>query len=205
MAMQPAIIFATRNAHKLQEVRAILAREIPGLQPELIGSAAHLDLPEPVEDGITFEENALIKAHQIADTLGIPAFADDSGLCVKVLGGAPGIFSARWCGHHGDDPANLELLLNQLADINPEHRQACFACAAALVVPGASDRVERGEVHGTLRCERSGNSGFGYDPIFQPEGYSITFAQMQPEQKNEISHRRRAFMALAPAIAQLLA
>ncbi|MCI6574809.1 MAG: RdgB/HAM1 family non-canonical purine NTP pyrophosphatase [Actinomycetaceae bacterium] len=202
--MKPAIIFATHNTHKLQEVRAILAQEIPDLDTDLIGSAADLNLAEPVEDGLTFEQNAAIKAHYITDTLGIPAFADDSGLCVDVLGGAPGIFSARWCGHHGDDHANLALLLGQLGDIAPAHRRAHFSCAAVLAVPGQPDRVEVGQVHGTLRCEAAGSGGFGYDPIFQPDGYSATLAEMTPEQKNLISHRRRAFAALAPAVAQVL-
>ncbi|MDD7465034.1 MAG: RdgB/HAM1 family non-canonical purine NTP pyrophosphatase [Actinomycetaceae bacterium] len=203
--MTPAIIFATRNAHKLQEVRSILAREIPELNTDMIGSAAQLGLAEPVEDGLTFEQNAAIKAHQIADALGIPAFADDSGLCVDVLGGAPGIFSARWCGCHGDDRANLDVLLGQLADIAPQHRQAHFSCAAVLAVPGQPDHVQIGHIYGVLRREPAGYAGFGYDPIFQPEGYQITLAQMAPEQKNLISHRHQAFAALAPAMARVIA
>ena len=207
----PKIIFATRNAHKLQEVRAILAHVIPGLDTELIGSAAELGLPEPVEDGLTFEANALIKARQIVAATGLPAFADDSGLCVQVLGEAPGIFSARWCGHHGDDGANLDLLLAQLADVPPEHRQAHFACAAVLVEPaeagderGGAVTAQRGDIYGTLRYERAGEGGFGYDPIFQPDGDSRTLAEFSAAEKNEVSHRRRAFEALAPSIAQIL-
>lgn len=206
---KPAIIFATRNKHKLEEVRAILSGLIEGLDPEMIGSAADLNFPDPVEDGANFEDNALIKARQIARALGIPAFADDSGICVDILGGAPGIFSARWAGKHGDDGANLDLLLAQLADVPQRHRKAHFECAAALVVPSVTEGeyceyVEHGAVYGTLRYERAGEGGFGYDPIFQADGYSLTLAQLSAEEKNSISHRRQAFEALAAHIARVL-
>ena len=202
--MTPKIIFATRNAHKLGEIRAILSSIVPELDPEWIGSAAEFDLPEPVEDGVTFAQNALIKARQITQELGLPAFADDSGICVDVLGGAPGIFSARWAGHHGDDAANLDLLLAQIADVKPEFRTAHFQCAAALVLPSGEEIVCEGSVDGKLRFERSGDGGFGYDPIFEPVGYAQTLAELSSEQKNEISHRRRAFAALTPHIAKAL-
>lgn len=211
-ALSPQIIFATRNAHKLAEVRAILAEVIPELDPELIGSAADLDLPEPVEDGASFAQNALIKARQIVRATGLPAFADDSGLCVKIMGDAPGIFSARWAGRHGDDAANLDLLLAQLADVPEQNRQAHFACAAVLVAPGAAQDAaaetvvsKYGAIYGTLRYERAGTGGFGYDPIFQPDGLSVTLAEIPPARKNAISHRRQAFAALAPHIAAVLA
>ena len=139
------LVLATRNAHKVEELRAILSTLLPELPAEAVIGAAGLDVPEPVEDGVTFEQNALIKARALARATGLPAVADDSGLAVDVLGGAPGIFSARWSGRHGDDRANLELLLAQLADVPAEHRGARFVCAAALVSPDGSEVVEIGE------------------------------------------------------------
>ncbi len=195
------IILASRNAHKLTEVREILQP----LVPELDGiDGAPDDIPEPVEDGRTFAENAAMKAQQIALRLGVPAIADDSGLCVDIMGGAPGIFSARWAGHHGDDLANLHLLLNQLDDVKGEDRTARFVCAAALALPDGTVVVEEGEMAGTLRYEPVGEGGFGYDPIFQPDGHDVTTAQLAPEEKNAISHRRKAFEALAPHIQRAL-
>lgn len=195
------IILATRNAHKVEEVRNILAPLLPSV-PSI--SPVPARLPEPVEDGATFAENAIIKANQVARELGVPAIADDSGLCVDILGGAPGIFSARWSGTHGDDAANLDLLLAQLADVKHAQRGARFVCAAALVLPDGTVVVEEGHMAGQLRYERAGEGGFGYDPIFQPEGYDVTNAQLSPADKNAISHRGKAFAALAPHIAQLL-
>ncbi|WHU59687.1 RdgB/HAM1 family non-canonical purine NTP pyrophosphatase [Trueperella pyogenes] len=195
------IILATRNAHKVEEVRNILAPLLPSV-PSI--SPVPARLPEPVEDGVTFAENAIIKANQVARELGVPAIADDSGLCVDILGGAPGIFSARWSGRHGDDAANLDLLLAQLADVKPAQRSARFVCAAALALPDGTVVVEEGHMAGQLRYERAGEGGFGYDPIFQPEGYDVTNAQLSPADKNAISHRGKAFAALAPHIAQLL-
>lgn len=203
--VQPRLVLATRNAHKLDELREILAPLIPDLDPSAIVSAAQFDLPEPVEDAVTFAGNALIKARQIAADTGIPAVADDSGLCVDVLGGAPGIFSARWSGKHGDDRANLELLLAQLADVGPAHRGAYFACAAAFVMPDGREWTLEGRMDGTLRYEPVGENGFGYDPIFQPEGYDVTSAQLSAEEKNAISHRGKAFEAIAPVIAEVFA
>lgn len=202
---RPRLILATRNSHKLDELRDILVPLVPGLEPQDIASAAEFDLPEPVEDAVTFAGNALIKARHIAEYAGVPAVADDSGLCVDVLGGAPGIFSARWSGSHGNDRGNIELLLAQLADIAPDHRGAHFACAAALVMPDGREWVREGIMRGTLRFEPVGDNGFGYDPIFQPEGHEVTAAQLSPDQKNAISHRGRAFQALAPLVAEVLA
>ncbi len=133
----------------------------------------------------------------MASRTGLPAIADDSGLCVDVLGGAPGIFSARWSGKHGDDAANLELLLAQLADIADEHRQAHFACAAALALPDGTEVVREGRIDGTLLHAPRGANGFGYDPVFLPDGYERTTAEMPAEEKNPISHRTRAFQASA--------
>lgn len=202
---RPRLILATRNSHKLDELRDILVPLVPGLEPQDIASAAEFDLPEPVEDAVTFAGNALIKARHIAEYAGVPAVADDSGLCVDVLGGAPGIFSARWSGSHGNDRGNIELLLAQLADIAPDHRGAHFACAAALVMPDGREWVREGIMRGTLRFEPVGDNGFGYDPIFQPEGHEVTAAQLSSDQKNAISHRGRAFQALASLVAEVLA
>lgn len=206
------LVLATRNPGKLAELRAILAPLVPGLAPEAIISAAALDAPAPVESGLTFAANARIKARALAEASGLPAVADDSGLCVDVLGGAPGVFSARWCGRHGDDDANLRLLLAQIADVADEHRGARFTCAAVLVRPGAADDlvVERSMEGRLLRSPRGGG-GFGYDPVFVPAaedapgGAGRTTAQMSAREKNAISHRGRALRALAPALVELLA
>ncbi|MFD7444097.1 RdgB/HAM1 family non-canonical purine NTP pyrophosphatase [Streptomyces sp. NPDC059909] len=196
------LILATRNAGKITELRAILADA--GLGHELVGADAYPDIPDVKETGVTFAENALLKAHALARATGLPAVADDSGLCVDVLGGAPGIFSARWSGPHGDDRANLDLLLAQLADIDDAHRGAHFACAAALALPDGTERVVEGRLTGVLRHAPVGTNGFGYDPILQPEGYDVTCAQLTPEQKNAISHRGKAFRALVPVVRELL-
>lgn len=203
----PRLVLATHNDHKVGELRAILlaAGTVPGLLPdEVVGAARFTDV-QPVEDGVTFEANALIKARALAAESGLPAVADDSGLAVDVLGGAPGIFSARWAGRHGDDRANLDLLLAQLGDIAPEHRRARFVCAAALVTPEGVEHVVRGELVGTLLTAPRGYGGFGYDPILQPEGYDRSCAELSPEEKNAISHRGQAFRALAPTVAAVLA
>lgn len=202
------LVLASHNAHKLGELRAILVPAdgsgVPGLDPGSVVSAADFGAPEPVEDGLTFAANALIKARALAKATGLPAVADDSGLAVDVLGGAPGIFSARWAGKHGDDAANLDLLLAQLSDIAPEHRGAQFVCAAALVTPDGVEHVEEGCLRGTLLTSRRGAGGFGYDPILLPEGSERTTAELTPDEKNAISHRGRAFRALAPHIAAAL-
>ncbi|WP_156726658.1 RdgB/HAM1 family non-canonical purine NTP pyrophosphatase [Streptomyces apocyni] len=196
------LILATRNAHKVTELRAILAAA--GLDHDLVGADAYPDIPDVKETGVTFAENALLKAHTLAQATGHPAIADDSGLCVDVLGGAPGIFSARWAGTHGDDRANLDLLLAQLADIDDPHRGAHFTCAAALALPDGTERVVEGRLRGVLRHAPSGTGGFGYDPILQPEGETRTCAEMTPEEKNAISHRGEAFRALVPVVGELL-
>ncbi|MEU4494812.1 RdgB/HAM1 family non-canonical purine NTP pyrophosphatase [Streptomyces sp. NPDC023998] len=196
------LILATRNAGKITELRAILADA--GLSHDLVGADAYPDIPDVKETGVTFVENALLKAHALARATGLPAVADDSGLCVDVLGGAPGIFSARWAGGHGDDTANLNLLLAQLSDIDDAHRGAHFACAAALALPDGTQRVVEGRLLGTLRHEPVGTNGFGYDPILQPEGYDVTCAQLTAEEKNAISHRGKAFRALVPVVRELL-
>ena len=199
------IALATHNAHKVGEIWAILAPLVPGLTREDMASAGELGAPSPVEDGVSFAENALIKARALAAATGLPAIADDSGISVDVMGGAPGIFSALWSGRHGADGENLELLLAQMADIPEPNRGAAFVCAAALVNPDGTELVEIGTMRGRLAVAASGGNGFGYDPIFIPEGFVVTAAELTPEQKNAISHRAAAFTALAPHVAAVLA
>jgi XTP/dITP diphosphohydrolase len=209
------LVLATHNRKKLVELFAIL-REQPGLGdlPEgAIVTAGDVGAPEPVEDGVTFAENALIKARALCAATGLPAVADDSGLAVEVLGGAPGIFSARWSGRHGDDVANLELLLAQLSDVRADHRGAAFVCAAALVTPDGREEVRLGEMPGVLTTAPRGTNGFGYDPIHVPSEQAAdpdgvpgtrTSAELEPAAKNAISHRGKAFRALAPFVAESL-
>ncbi|MGJ0204625.1 RdgB/HAM1 family non-canonical purine NTP pyrophosphatase [Leucobacter sp. gxy201] len=197
------LVLASHNAHKLTELQRILGPLVPGI--ELVG----YDGPEPVEDGVSFEENALIKARAAAAHTGLPAIADDSGIAVDILGGSPGIFSARWGGPARNDQANLDLLLWQLTDVADEHRAASFVCAAALVVPGSAgadpdEVVLRGVWNGRVLREASGAGGFGYDPIFQPEGETRSSAELSAAEKDALSHRTRAFTALAPEIASRL-
>ncbi|GHE40488.1 non-canonical purine NTP pyrophosphatase [Streptomyces vinaceus] len=201
-AMTSRLILATRNAGKVAELHAILSDA--GLPYELVGADAYPQIPDVKETGISFAENALLKAHALAQATGLPAIADDSGLCVDVLNGAPGIFSARWAGKHGDDRANLDLLLAQLGDIADEHRGAHFACAAALALPDGTERVVEGRLLGTLRHTPAGTGGFGYDPILQVEGDTRTCAELTPAEKNAISHRGQAFRALVPFIRALV-
>ncbi|MBT2469683.1 RdgB/HAM1 family non-canonical purine NTP pyrophosphatase [Streptomyces sp. ISL-66] len=196
------LILATRNAGKVTELRAILSDA--GLPHELVGADAYPQIPDVKETGVTFAENALLKAHALAQATGLPAVADDSGLCVDVMNGAPGIFSARWAGAHGDDAANLALLLAQLGDIDDAHRGAHFFCAAALALPDGTERVVEGRLLGTLRHAPSGTGGFGYDPILQPLNDTRTCAELTAAEKNAISHRGQAFRALVPAVRELL-
>jgi len=198
------LVLATHNAHKVGELRAILAPVLPGLDPASVVGARDVGAPEPVEDGLTFAENALVKARALAAFTGLPAVADDSGLSVDVLGGSPGIFSARWAGRHGDDVANLTLLLAQLADIADPHRGARFVCAAALVTPDGFEHVETGTLEGALAFAPRGTYGFGYDPILVPTGDTRSCAELTPDEKNAISHRGTAFRALVPTLVRVL-
>ncbi|MER7768211.1 RdgB/HAM1 family non-canonical purine NTP pyrophosphatase [Kitasatospora sp. NPDC096140] len=200
--MSTRLILATRNQHKVAELRAILGDA--GLDVELVGADAYPEIPDVPETGVTFAENALLKAHALARATGLPAVADDSGLCVDVLNGAPGIFSARWAGKHGDDRANLDLLLAQLSDIAEPNRGAHFFCAAALALPDGTERVVEGRLLGTLRTTPAGDGGFGYDPILQPLGETRTCAELTADEKNAISHRGQAFRALAPVVKDLV-
>ncbi|GAB3610537.1 RdgB/HAM1 family non-canonical purine NTP pyrophosphatase [Humibacter ginsengiterrae] len=198
------VVLATHNKHKLEEFGAIIAQRMP--QVELV----EYDGPEPVEDGVTFAENALIKARVAAEHTGLIALADDSGICVDVLGGSPGVFSARWSGRHGDDAGNLALLLAQVADVPDRHRGAHYTCAIALVRPAedgrvADERTVEGEWDGTLAREPRGTNGFGYDPAFVPDGSTHTAAELDSDVKNADSHRARAFRAMVPVLHELLA
>ncbi len=192
------VVLASRNEAKLRELARILGGEV-----RLRGLDEFPGAPDVAETGATFEENALLKARAIAAYCGLPAVADDSGLCVDALNGMPGVLSARWAGRHGDDEANLELVLAQVADVPDERLGARFVCAAALVVPAegqAREQVVTGAVEGRLIRVRRGTGGFGYDPIFLPDGFAETTAEMTPEDKDAISHRGRAFRALVPFI-----
>jgi XTP/dITP diphosphohydrolase len=198
--MTVRLVLATRNAHKVGELSDIL--RATGLDVELLPLPD--DAPEVVEDGLTFAENALKKAQSAAAATGLPSVADDSGLCVDALNGMPGVFSARWAGAGRDDAANLQLVLDQVADVPDEHRGAHFACAAALVLPSGEERVVEGRLTGVLIRQPRGTGGFGYDPAFVPLGHELTTAEMPAEQKNAISHRGEAFRALAPVLRELL-
>ena len=198
------LVLATRNVHKVAELRRFLAEG--GLEGiELVGVEAFPSVEDVVETGVTFAENALLKAVAVARATGVAAVADDSGLCVDVLGGAPGVFSARWAGRHGDDLANLRLLLGQLGDVPDVHRGAHFACAAVLALPDGTQRVVEGRMTGVLVHEPRGTNGFGYDPIFVPDGDTRTSAELGAAEKDAISHRGRAFRALVPAVQELVA
>jgi XTP/dITP diphosphohydrolase len=197
-------VLATLNPHKVTELSRILDGDGgPGAGVSLTSLAEFPCAPDVAETGATFADNALLKARAIAAFTGLPAVADDSGICADALNGMPGVLSARWSGRHGDDQANLDLLLAQLADIPDERRGAEFRCAAALVQPGGAEQVTEGVLRGRLIRARRGTGGFGYDPIFIPDGGTQTTAELSPADKDAISHRGRAFRALAPAIAAL--
>ncbi len=198
---RPRVVLATRNAHKITEVSRILERAGTGV--ELIGLPPVDELAEVVETGRTFTANALLKARAAVAALGVPAVADDSGLCVDALNGMPGVFSARWAGSHGDDPANLHLLLAQLVDVPEEGRGAHFACAAALVTPAGVEIVTEGRLDGTLARAARGSGGFGYDPVLRPAGEARTCAELSPQEKDAISHRGKALRRIAPIVAAL--
>ncbi|MEY9934731.1 XTP/dITP diphosphohydrolase [Catenulispora sp. GP43] len=200
------IVLATRNAKKITELQRILLAA--GLDDvELAGPELYAALPEIPETGLTFAENALIKARAVAAATGLPAVADDSGLCVEALNGMPGVLSARWSGRFGDlpdgpgrDVSNLRLVLDQVADVPDEALGANFTCAAALVQPDHTEHVVSGVVTGHLIRAPRGDGGFGYDPIFVPEGETRTTAELSPQEKDAISHRGRAFRALVPLL-----
>jgi len=199
------IVLATRNAHKVEELRDILADVLARTRHELVSVTDFPEVEDVVESGVTFAANAILKAEAVADATGLPALADDSGLAVDVLGGSPGVFSARWSGVTGPDkdPANNALLLSQLSDVPDQHRGAGFVCAAALAVPGQETVVREGAVRGVLGREPRGSGGFGYDPLLVlPDGR--TLAEYSAEEKHAISHRGRAFRALAHDVVRAL-
>jgi len=201
----PTIVLATGNRHKLTELRRILAGSGDGPGGiRVLGLADLPPVPPVVEDGLTFAENSVLKAGAVAAATGLPTVADDSGLCVRALGGAPGVLSARWCGRHGDDEANLDLLLAQLAQVRDEHRTAWFACAATLATPDGRHWTVEGRLDGRLIRDRRGTNGFGYDPIFVPDGERRTTAQLSPSEKDTISHRGRALRGLLPTVTRVV-
>jgi XTP/dITP diphosphohydrolase len=198
------VLLATRNAKKLVELQRILDAALGGGAVALVGLDAAPDYPEVRETGLTFEENALLKARAGARSTGLPTVADDSGIAVDALGGAPGVFSARWAGRRAGETANNELLLDQLADVPDEHLGAAFVCAAALVLPDGREHVTFGRQPGRLVRTPRGAAGFGYDPIFQADGQTRTNAELAPAEKDAISHRGQAFRGLAEVIAKEL-
>jgi XTP/dITP diphosphohydrolase len=196
--MPAEVLLATRNPHKLAELRRILAE----VQPEL--RVIGLDDAEPYEElpetGATFADNALAKARAGAQTTALVTVADDSGLEVDAMRGMPGVLSARWSGRHGDDAANLRLLLGQLVDVPDDRRGAAFVCAAALATPEGTELVVEGRMPGRLVRQPRGANGFGYDPIFVADGQTLTNSELPPAEKDAISHRGRALRALAPHV-----
>jgi len=215
---RPRLLLATGNQAKLVELTRIL--EAGQVDVELVSLAEFPGAPDVRETGATFAENALLKARAMVEFTGLPAVADDSGLCVDALNGMPGVLSARWSGQHGDDAANLWLVLGQLADVPDERRGAHFACTAALVLPSGREHLTEGTVQGQLIREPRGENGFGYDPIFvpdaaelarlsgltgMPDAAGMTTAQLSPAAKDRISHRGKALRAMAPVIAATVA
>ena len=197
------LLLATRNKGKIEEFRRIL-EDIAAGEIELVGLEQFPDLHDVDETGATFEENALLKAREMSAATGIPAIADDSGLCVDFLNGDPGIFSARWAGKHGDDKANTSKVLESLIGVPDDKRSAHFTCVAALALPDGRTHVEEARFNGWILHTPVGDQGFGYDPIFRPEGYEISSAQMSAEEKDAISHRGKSLRAIAPHVITLL-
>ncbi|RKR90507.1 XTP/dITP diphosphohydrolase [Micromonospora pisi] len=198
------VLLATRNAKKLVELQRILDGALGPQRIELVGLNDLPVYPEVPETGLTFGENALLKAREGVRHTGLPTVADDSGLAVDALNGMPGVFSARWSGKHGDDRANLELVLGQVGDVPDEHRGAAFVCAVALVLPGGKEHLVDGRQTGRLLRAPRGEGGFGYDPIFLGDGQEKTNAELSPAEKDAVSHRGKALRALAKVIAKVL-
>jgi XTP/dITP diphosphohydrolase len=198
------LLMATRNTKKLNELQRIL--DSVGLSDvAIVGLSSVDEYDEVPESGLTFAENALIKAREGAAHTGLPTAADDSGLAVDALNGMPGVFSARWSGAHGDDRANLELVLAQVSDVADPLRGAAFVCAAVLVLPDGREFVVEERMRGHLLREPRGTGGFGYDPIFLADGETRSNAELAPAEKDAISHRGKAFRALAEIVARELA
>lgn len=195
------LVLATRNKGKIEEVQRLISEHAPHIR---LRSVAEFGVDDVEETGSTFEENALLKASTIARLTGLPALADDSGIAIDALGGAPGVYSARWSGVHGDDGANIAKVLEELADVPESDRGAQFVCVITLAMPDGRHVTVRGEVEGRVRTAPVGEYGFGYDPIFQPAGFQITTAQMDPKTKDSISHRGKALREIAPKIAPFI-
>jgi len=201
--MKYKLLLATRNKGKVEEFRRILESIAPG-EIELVGLDAFPNAKDVDETGESFKANALLKAVQMCEATGLAAIADDSGICIDALDGAPGIYSARWSGEDGNDQANNEKVLTQLLDVPPEARGAYFICVAALALPDGRTHTEEGRFAGTILNSPKGENGFGYDPIFKPEGLEISSAQMSPQEKDSVSHRGKALRAMAPRAIELL-
>jgi XTP/dITP diphosphohydrolase len=202
--MSAKLLLATANQKKLVELQRILDRALGTNRVTLVGLADFEGYPDVPETGLTFGENALIKAREGASRTGLPTVADDSGLAVDALNGMPGVFSARWSGRHGDDQANLDLVLAQIGDVADEHRGGAFVCAAAMVLPNGREHLVEGRQPGRILRARRGEGGFGYDPIFLGEGQRLTNAELSPEEKDAISHRGKAMRELAKVVAREL-
>ncbi len=198
------LLLATANLKKLAELQRILDLALGSARVTLVGLGDFEDYPDVPETGLTFGENALTKAREGVWRTGLPTVADDSGLAVDALNGMPGVFSARWAGRHGDDDANLDLVLAQIDDVPEAHRGAAFVCAAALVLPSGREHLVEGRQNGRILRSRRGAGGFGYDPIFQGDGQDRTNAELSPAEKDAISHRGKAFRELAKVIAKEL-
>lgn len=194
------VLLASRNPAKLAELRRILSPLAGGI--EIVGLDDVPPYPEVPETGATFADNALLKAREGLRATGLPTVADDSGITVEAMNGMPGVLSARWCGRHGDDEANLRLLLAQLSETPDDRLGAAFVCAAALAAP-TGERLVHGRMDGRLVREPRGANGFGYDPIFVPDGHAATSAELSATEKDAISHRGKALRALAPHVAAL--
>ena len=203
MSQKFRVVLATRNQGKVTEFRRILEEYAAG-EIELLGLQDFPEMPDVEESGSTFEANALLKAHATAEFTKLPAIADDSGICIDFLDGAPGIFSARWAGQHGDDEANLQKVLREMSGITADKRGAQFRCVVALAHPNGEYIYEEGVMHGEIVDSPRGESGFGYDPIFQPTGFTQTSAQLSAIEKDEISHRGKALRAITGRIAPFL-
>lgn len=197
------LVLATRNAGKIREFRRIFDEIAPN-SIDLVGLEHLPHLIDVEETGQTFEENALLKARALCNETGLPTIADDSGLCVDALNGAPGIFSARWSGVHGNDQANIEKVLSQLHGLPRSARGAHFTCVTAFVMPDGSEVTQEGILRGYILTEPIGNHGFGYDPIFLPNGSEFSLAQLDAEAKDAISHRGQSIRAIAPRVASML-
>jgi len=197
------LVLATRNQGKIREFRRILDAISQGAI-NLVGLEEFPHTTDVEETGSTFKENALLKARSVCKETGLPAIADDSGLSVDALNGAPGIYSARYAGVHGDDQANNAKLMRELENIPEEKRGAHFTCAAALVLPDGREHVAEEIFEGSILYAPIGEHGFGYDPLFRPQGLAISSAQMSAEEKDSISHRGKSLRAIAPHVISLL-